>query len=64
MSYADDNTPYASSENIDVSLEKLEEVGKVFFEWFSNGFYQGLLTLFFFWIFFHKICKTKFDDQI
>ena len=28
MSYAD-NTPYVCSENIDVTLEKLEEVGKV-----------------------------------
>ena len=26
------------SENIDVTLEKLEEVGKVLFEWFSNNF--------------------------
>ena len=32
MSYADDNTPYVCSENIDVTLEKLEEVGKVLFE--------------------------------
>ena len=29
MSYADDNTPYVCSENIDVTLQKLEEVGKV-----------------------------------
>ena len=26
------------SENVDVTLEKLEEVGKVLFEWFSNNF--------------------------
>ena len=26
MSYADDNTPYVSSEYVDVTLEKLEEV--------------------------------------
>ena len=32
MSYADDNTPYVCSENIDVTLEKLEEVGKVLLE--------------------------------
>ena len=38
MSYADDNTRYVCSENIDVTLEKLEEVGKVLFEWFSNNF--------------------------
>ena len=29
MSYADDNTPYVYSQNVDVTLEKLEEVGKV-----------------------------------
>ena len=28
MSYADGNTPYMCSENVDVTLEKLEEVGK------------------------------------
>ena len=38
MSYADDNTPYVCSEKIDVTLEKLEEVGKVLFECFSNNF--------------------------
>ena len=32
MNYADDNTPYVCSENVDVTLEKLEEVGKVLFE--------------------------------
>ena len=37
MSYADDNTPYVCSENIDVTLEKLEEVGKVLFKWFWNN---------------------------
>ena len=31
MSYADDNTLYVCSENVDVTLEKLE-VGKVLFE--------------------------------
>ena len=34
MSYADDNAPYVCSENAGVTLEKLEEVGKVIF----NGF--------------------------
>ena len=34
MSYADDNTSHVCSENVDVILEKLEEVGKVLFEWF------------------------------
>ena len=28
-------------ENIDVTLEKLEEEGKVFFEWFSNNFLRA-----------------------
>ena len=41
MSYADDNTPYVCSENIDVTLGKLEEVGKVLFEWFSNNFLKA-----------------------
>ena len=40
-SYADDNTPYMCSENVDVTLEKLEEVGKVLFEWFSNNFLKA-----------------------
>ena len=34
MSYAGDNTPYVCFENVDVTLEKLEEVGKVLFESF------------------------------
>ena len=38
MSYADGNTPYVYSENVDVTLEKLEEVGRVLSEWFSNNF--------------------------
>ena len=41
MSYADDNTAYVCSENNDVTLEKLEEVGKVLFEWFSNNFLKA-----------------------
>ena len=40
MSYADDNTLYVCSENVDVNLEKLE-VGKVLFEWFSNNFLKA-----------------------
>ena len=34
MSYADDNISYTCSENVDVSLENLEEVGKMLFQWF------------------------------
>ena len=41
MSYADNNTPYLCSENVDVTLEKLEEVGKVLFEWLSNNFLKA-----------------------
>ena len=41
MSHADDNAPYVCSENIDVTLEKLEEVGKLLFEWFSNNFLKA-----------------------
>ena len=41
ISYADDNTPYMCSKNIDVTLEKLEEVGKVLFEWFSDNFLKA-----------------------
>ena len=37
MSYADDSTPYVCSEKIDLTPEKLEEVEKVLFEWFSNN---------------------------
>ena len=44
MSYANDNTPYVCSENIDVTLEKLEEVGNVLFEWFLNNFLKEILT--------------------
>ena len=38
MHYADDETPYMCSENNSVTLEKLEEVRKTVFEWFSNNF--------------------------
>ena len=41
MSYPDDNNPYVCPENVDVTLEKLEEVGKVAFEWFSNNFLKA-----------------------
>ena len=36
MSFADNGTPYLCSENVDVTLQKLEEVGKLLFEWFSH----------------------------
>ena len=32
MSYTDDNTPYVCSENANITLENLEEVGKVLFK--------------------------------
>ena len=37
MSYADDNTLHVCSENIDVTLKRLQEVGKMLFEWFTNN---------------------------
>ena len=40
MSYADDSTPYVCSKNVDVTPEKLKEVEKVLFEWFSNNFFK------------------------
>ena len=41
MSCAHDNTPYVCFENVEVTLEKLEEIGKVLFEWFSKNFLQA-----------------------
>ena len=41
ISHPDDNTLYVCSENVDVTLEKLEEVRKVLFEWFSNNFLKA-----------------------
>ena len=41
MSYADVKNPYVCSENVDVTLGKLEKVGKVLFEWFSNKFLKA-----------------------
>ena len=34
MSYADDNTPYASSSNLDAFIKKLEESTNKLFQWF------------------------------
>ena len=41
LSFADDNTPHMCSENVAVTLTKLEEVGKILFEWFSNNFLKA-----------------------
>ena len=41
LSYADDNAPYVCSEDVDVTLEKLEEIGNVLLEWFSNHFLEA-----------------------
>ena len=30
------------SENFDATLEKLEELGKILFEWFSNNFLKAI----------------------
>lgn len=37
-SYTDDNTPYVLSKNTDATIEKLEQLGKTLFQWFSNSF--------------------------
>ena len=36
MSCAGGNTPYVCSENVDVTLEKLEEVGQIFLNSFQT----------------------------
>ena len=36
-SYADDNTPYASSSNLDAVINKLEESTNNLFQWFRNN---------------------------
>ena len=36
-SYADDNTPYASSSNLDTLINKLEESSDNLFQWFRNN---------------------------
>ena len=58
MSYADDNTPYVCSENVDITLAKLEEVGKVLFEWFSNNFLKA--NFFFFGVDIGKVKTLHF----
>ena len=37
-SYADDNTPYASSSNLDALINKLEESTNNLFQWFTNNY--------------------------
>ena len=41
VSYADDKNPYVCSENVGVTLKKLEKVGKILFEWFSSNFLKA-----------------------
>ena len=36
-SYADDNTPYASSSNLDAVINKLKQSTKNLFQWFTNN---------------------------
>ena len=36
-SYADDNTPSASSSNLETSINKLEESTSNLFQWFRNS---------------------------
>ena len=35
------NTPHVHSENFGVTLERLEEVGNVLFQWFLNNFLKA-----------------------
>ena len=37
VSYADDNTPYVSSSNLDAVINKLEESTNKLFQWFRNN---------------------------
>ena len=41
MNYADDKTLHVFSENVDVILENLVEIGRVLFQWFSNNFLKA-----------------------
>ena len=36
-SYADDNTPYANSSNLDALIKKLVENTNNLFQWFTNN---------------------------
>ena len=36
-SYADDNTPYVSADNIDGAIKSLEEASEISFKWFSDN---------------------------
>ena len=44
MSYTNDNTPYVCTENVDVILEKLEDVGKVPLNGFQTISQKQMLT--------------------
>ena len=41
VSYADDNTPYASSSNLDALINKLEESTNNLFQWFRNNYMKA-----------------------
>ena len=38
----DHDTPYMCSEYVNVTLEKLEELGRVLFDWFSSNFLKAI----------------------
>ena len=40
-SYADDDIRYVCSQNLDVTLQKIEKVEKLLFDWFSNHFLKA-----------------------
>ena len=49
-SYADDNTPYASSSNLDALINKLEESTNNLFQWFRYNHMKAKLTNATFWL--------------
>ena len=49
-SYADDNTPYASSSDLDPVIKKLEESSSNLFLWFGNNHMKAMRTNTIFWL--------------
>ena len=49
-SYADDNTPYGSSSNLDAVIKKLQESVNKLLQWFRNNQIILMLTKVIFWL--------------
>ena len=64
MSHADDNTPYVCSKNVDLTLEKLKEVGKVLFERFSNNFLKTNADKCRLILSMDEPCSIKIDNEV